>query len=213
LKEDIEKVNIHDFNYIGRNVIFQPSLSTLTANVPAPQNTSSMKRTCSLGLLLLILTACSSEKKEEAIYPLPANAAEMLAGKVSKTWKLAKRTNGDMRVNMGECTLAYRQTFSANGQLTDNNAQNADCGPSLEGSWKLSLDSKGQTYLAITSELIPELFKVKEGSKTKYFKIVSLSDSLLVFRFPHQLFSNETTIIEDTLIPEDAPDGDRNFHW
>jgi hypothetical protein len=36
---------------------------------------------------------------------------------------------------------------------------------------------------------------------------------MLVYRFPHQLFSNETTIIEDVLIPEDAPDGDRNFHW
>ena len=172
-----------------------------------------MKNFISLGLLLLTLSACSSEKKEEVIYSLPANAAEMLAGKESKTWKLAKRTNDGMRVNMGECTLAYRQTFSANQQLTDNNSQNLDCGPSLTGSWKLSLDSKGQAYLAITSEQVPELFKVKEGSKTKYMKLTALSDSMLVYRFQHQLFSNETTIIEDTLIPEDAPDGDRNFHW
>lgn len=111
---------------------------------------------------------------------------------------------------MNDCTLAYRQTFNANQQLSDNNA---DCGPSLTGSWKLSLDSKGQVFLAITSEQVPELFKVKEGSKTKYLKLSALSDSILVYRFQHQLFSNETTIIEDTLIPEDAPDDDRNFHW
>ncbi len=172
-----------------------------------------MKNHALLAVLFFLFAACSSEKKEEVIFTLPANAAEMLAGKASKTWKLAKRTNDGMRVNMGDCTLAFRQTFSANQQLTDNNAQNPDCGPSLAGNWRFSLDSKGQAYLAITSDLIPTLFKVKEGSKTKFFKIAFLSDSMLVYRFQHQLFSNETTIIEDTLIPEGAPDGDRNFHW
>ena len=93
-----------------------------------------MKKIYSLCLLFFLLAACSAEKKEETIYTLPANAAELLAGKASKTWKLAKRTNDGMRVNMGDCTLAYRQTFSANQQLTDNNSQNPDCGPSLTGS-------------------------------------------------------------------------------
>lgn len=178
-----------------------------------PKPSVPMKNFYLMCMIVVLLFGCSAEKKEDPIYPLPANAAQLLAGTPSKTWKLAKRTNDGMRVNMNDCTLAYRQTFSANQQLTDNNAENPDCGPSLTGSWKLSLDSKGQAYLAITSERIPELFKVKEGSKTKYFKITALSDSVLVYRFPHQLFNNETTIIEDTLIPEDAPEGDRNFHW
>ena len=163
-------------------------------------------------ILLLLYFGCSKGKKE-VIYTLPDNAVEMLAGKESKTWKLAKRTNGGTRVNMGDCTLAYRQTFSANLQVSDNNAQQPDCGPSLTGSWKFGLGKDGQAYLAITSSIVPKLFKVENGSSTKYFKITSLSDSMLVYHFEHQLFSNRTTIIEDVLIPEDVPDLNRNFHW
>lgn len=163
-------------------------------------------------IFIIILHGCSG-KEEDVVYTLPANATEMLAGKESKTWKLARRTNDGIRVNMGECTMAYRQTFSTNKQVRDNNEQNFDCGPSVNGSWDFSLGSKGQAYLAISGEIIPSLFQVKEGSNTKYFKITSLSDSMLVYHFPHRLFSNRTTIIEDVLIPEEAPDGDRNFHW
>lgn len=163
--------------------------------------------------LIFILASCSAKKKENPVFILPDNASELLAGQESKKWKLAKRTNDQMRVNMNNCTFAFRQTFSRNGQLSDNNAQNHDCGPSLNGQWALVLDSKGHPYLKITSDMIPSLFQVKEGSKTKYFQIVTLSDSLFVYRFTHQLFSNETTIIEDTLIPENTPEGDRNFHW
>ncbi|WP_017732467.1 lipocalin family protein [Nafulsella turpanensis] len=163
-------------------------------------------------IILLILTSCSSEKNE-VVYTLPENAMEKLAGKESKTWKLAKRTNGGVRVNMGDCTLAYRQTFSTNQEVSDNNSQNNNCGPSITGKWNFSVGRNGQAYLAISSDIIPTLFQVKEGSNTKYFKITALSDSLLIYHFPHQLFSNKTTIIEDVLIPEDAPDGGRNFHW
>lgn len=171
-----------------------------------------MKLTYSLCLLLFLFN-CSTEEKEEGIYALPSNAAELLTGKVSKTWKLAKRTNDGMRVNMNNCTLAYRQTYTSSQQVSDNNEQNPDCGPSVSGSWQFSYDSKKRPYLAITGDIIPTLFTVKEGSKTKFFRIVFLSDSMLVYRFPHQLFNKETTIIEDTLIPENAPEGDRNFHW
>lgn len=164
-------------------------------------------------LIIIFLTTCSTQKEPEAIYELPANAVELLAGQQSKTWKLAKRTNDKMRVNMNECTLAFRQTFSRDQQLSDNNAGNYDCGPSINGEWRFSLDSKGRPYLAITSDILPSLFKLKEGSKTKYFQIVTLTDSLLVYRFTHELFTDKTSVIEDTLIPEDAPEGDRNFHW
>lgn len=164
-------------------------------------------------ILLFILLACSAEKETSTVYELPANATVLLAGQGSKTWKLAKRTNDKMRVNMNECALAYRQTFTTEQQLSDNNAENYDCGPSINGQWRFSLDSKGQPYLAITSDILPTLFKLKGDSKTKYFKIVTLSDSLLVYRFTHELFTDKTSIIEDTLIPEDAPEGDRNFHW
>ena len=171
-----------------------------------------MKNFLTYSILLLLFTACS-EEKEEVVYSLPDNAVEMLAGKESKTWKLAKRTNDGIRVNMGDCTLAFRQTFSTNLQVTDNNAQNPDCGPSLTGTWKFGLGKDGQAYLSISSSVIPDLFKVKEGSNTKYFKITSLSDSMLIYHFQHQLFSNRTTIIEDVLIPENKPDLERNFHW
>lgn len=167
-----------------------------------------------LPFFILSLFSCSNlEEKEEVIYQLPDSAVTLLAGKGFRTWKLAKRFNGNMRVNMGDCTLAYRQTFHTNQQLSDNNAENDDCGASLKASWRFSLDSKGQAYLALSSKLIPSLFKVKEGSETKFFKIISLSDSQFVYKYPHQLFSKETTIITDILIPEDAPDGDRNLHW
>ena len=167
--------------------------------------------------LLIILIAlfwfnCSSEK-EEVVFQLPENASELLAGKDAKTWKLAKRTNGKTRVNMGECTMAYRQTFERNNKVADNNKTREDCGPSIEGTWQFSYDKKKRPYLAITSEMLPKLFKLKNGGKTKHFQIVTLTDSLFVYRFAHELFTNKTTIIEDVLIPENVIDNGRNFHW
>lgn len=110
---------------------------------------------------------------------MPEDAVELLAGNGSKTWKLAKRTNNNTRVNMGECTLAYRQTFFINNTLKDNNDEGENCGKSLKGSWEFAKGGDGNTYLKITSNLIPEIFEVKKGSKSKFFQIIHLSDSFL----------------------------------
>lgn len=168
-------------------------------------------------IILIILTTfvwlnCGATK-EETVFQLPENASELLAGKGSKTWKLAKRTNGKTRVNMGECTMAYRQTFDRNNKVTDNNKEREDCGPSIEGTWQFSYDEKKRPHVAITSEMIPKLFKTKTGSQTKHFQIVALTDSLFVYRFAHELFTNQTTVIEDVLIPENVIAEGRNFHW
>ena len=122
--------------------------------------------------LLFFFGCTDSGNQHKVIYSLPDNGEQLLAGDESKAWKLAKRTNDNMRVNMDECTLGFRQTFNRKHKISDNNEQNYDCGQSIKGSWNLSQDSKGQAYFSITSDHIPKLFNVKEGSKTKYFKII-----------------------------------------
>ena len=160
-------------------------------------------------LCLLLLSACGEKAPP---YQLPQNAAFLLAGDSAKSWKLAERYNGGIRVSMGPCYMGFRQTFKADGSFGDNNGeQEADCGESMHGTWYLRHDKKQQPYLTLKSSLIPKAFGIDADMKN--FQIVDMAEEKLVLRFKHALFTNKPTIIEDTYVPADLHTPDRYFHW
>jgi len=153
---------------------------------------------------LIILSSCSSEKFE-----LPQNAEELLTNNSSKTWKLAERYNDGYRMNMGDCFLAYRVTYNSNGITTDNNAENEDCGESMEAKWSFYTNDNG-AYIKWDGEKIKTL--MNQENDYKFFKIKALSDTLLVIRFKHKQFGNKERTIEDHLVPEHIDVKGRNYH-
>ena len=169
-------------------------------------------QTTSILMICLLITSCTADK-EYVVYRLPANANYFLAGTAGKTWKLARRINNGTRVNMGECTLGYRQTYLTNHTVTDNNSDMYDCGESMNGTWRLAENAKGAAFVSITSDLVPKYFDVPDGTKTKNFQLIELSEGVLAYKFKHRLFSDKTTIVVDILVPEDSTVDDRNFHW
>jgi len=163
----------------------------------------------SIALVFLVLASC--EETEINPYVLPQNAIQLIAGDSTKTWKIARRYNGDTRMNMGRCFLSYRQTFSVNNTVVDNNKDNTDCGPSLRATWKISVSDSGNSYLKLTSDQIPELFKIKKDYK--FFKVLYVSEDSLTLSFKHKQFSGKTRIIIDYLVREDLKVNERDFHW
>lgn len=155
-------------------------------------------------LTFLVITSCSSDKFE-----LPENANELLTNDSNKTWKLAKRYNDGYRMNMGDCFLSYRVTYNANGITTDNNSQNKDCGESMEANWSFYTNDNG-SYIKIKGEKVKTL--LNQENDYKFFKISTLSDSLLIISFKHKQFGNKERTIEDHLVPEHVEVKDRNYH-
>lgn len=161
--------------------------------------------------LFFFLVSCSP-KTEENRFTLPENVLELVAGKKSKTWKLAKRTNGNTRVNMGKCTLDFRLTFSTNYTFKDE-TNNPNCGPFISGVYGFVLDKNKNVYLNLKGEHIAQIFEIKNQDSSKYFQIIDLSDSVFIYRYSHKLFSDKTTIIEDVLVPEEVDFEGREFHY
>lgn len=163
-------------------------------------------------LLLLFTGLTIYSCQQEPVYQLPENAARLLSGDSLKSWKLAYRYNGGVRVNMGPCYYGYRQSFLADGSFHDNNGeQTADCGETMQGKWYLRHNKEHTPYLSLQSSLIPEAFGIDNDIKN--FQIIELSDQKLVLRFKHALFTSKPTLIEDTLVPEEVEVADREFHW
>ena len=155
-------------------------------------------------VILVTFTSCSSEKFE-----LPNNATELLTNNSSKTWKLAKRYNDGYRMNMGDCFLSYRVTYNLDGTTMDNNAQNKDCGESMEANWTFYTNDSGP-YIKWKGEKVITL--LQQEKDYKYFKIITLSDSLLVVSYKHKQFNNKERTIEDYLVPEHLEVEGRNYH-
>ena len=156
---------------------------------------------------LLLFTSCSEDTKP---YELPANALSLLHGDSTKTWKIARRYNDEVRMNMGPCFMDYRQTFQNNNTVSDNNAINTDCGPSLKGEWELKKSSKGHPYIKISSKDIPKLLNTEKNYKN--FKILKLNKDTLKLSFRHKQYGNKYRTITDVLVREDLDIGDRYFH-
>ncbi|WP_146090637.1 hypothetical protein [Aureitalea marina] len=157
--------------------------------------------------MIWALVSCGDSPPEP--YPLPENAMNLIAGDSAKTWMLAKRINGKVRMNMGDCFLHYRQTYLQNGSVSDNNSKAKDCGPSLVGQWEITTTEKGNSYIKITSALIPELLNIEEDHK--FFQIRYLSEDSLVLKFSHNQFGKKQWIT-DYLVTESVDVPDRDFH-
>jgi len=155
-------------------------------------------------LTLVFMTSCGSDK-----FKLPENASSLLTNDSTKTWKLAKRYNDGYRMNMGDCFLSYRVSYSKDGTTSDNNALNKDCGDSMEANWSFYTNEDG-AYIKIKGEKVKAL--LNQEKDYKFFKISTLSDTLLVITFKHKQFGNKERTIEDYFVPEHINVQNRNYH-
>jgi len=156
---------------------------------------------------ILFLSSCNQVTKP---YDLPENARNLIHGDSLKTWKIARRYNDDIRMNMGPCFLAYRQTFKADQTVFDNNGENRDCGNSLSGEWQFKKGPNGDHYVKIISPDLPKLLNTDKDYK--YFKILKLTKDTLKVSFKHKQYGNKLRTITDVLVREDLNIGDRYFH-
>lgn len=163
----------------------------------------------SLVLVTIIYLSCSSAPVEP--YVLPRNAAELIAGSSSKTWKLAKRTNDGNRMNMGDCFLSYRQTFKSDMTVRDNNSEQKECGESLLAKWEIVQNEEGHSFIKLTSPQISALMNIEDDFKN--FKILHLAEDKMKIAFYHRQFSDKWRTIVDYMVPEDVVVEDRDFHW
>lgn len=113
-------------------------------------------------------------------------------------------------MNMGNCFLAFRMIFNDDNTMRDNNEKTKNCGKSIKGDWEIT-ENEIAHYIKITSPLIPEILNTKDSFK--YFKILDLSDSLMVLEFTHKQFSNKSTKITDHFVPEEVHVENRDFHY
>ena len=160
-------------------------------------------------LILIVFTSCSDSVKP--VYELPEDAWSLISADSSKTWKLAKRYNDGTRMNMGECFLAYRQSFAKDSSMNDNSGKTRDCGETLLAEWKFVKDKKGNSYLKLSSDQLPELMQIEE--EFKFFKILQLSEDELVLEYKHKQYGNKSRTITDYYVPENIVVEDRDFHW
>lgn len=157
----------------------------------------------------MIIVSCSEPPKEP--YMLPDNAMKLLTGDSTKTWKLARRFNNKTRMNMGDCFLAYRQTYRFDMTMYDNNGENTDCGETLNATWKFIKDQGENYYIKLNSKQLPALMHIEEDYK--FFKIIHLSEEQMILQFNHQQFSNKTSLITGIYVPEYVSVKDREFHY
>ena len=155
--------------------------------------------------LFIILFFCCNSKA----YELPEDAIKLLTNNSTKSWKLAKRTNDGYRMNMGDCFLSYRVYYSMDGTTTDNNKDHKDCGDSMEANWSFFSNDDG-SYIKLKGQKVKTLLNIDQDYK--FFKILELSDSLLIISFTHKQFGNKERTIIDYLVREDVVVEDRNFH-
>ncbi len=160
-------------------------------------------------VIILLFMSCAGEVDRP--FELPTNAPEMIAGDSVKTWKLARRYNNGTRMNMGDCFLAHRQSFSKDGTFYTSSNGRKDCGAPMVGKWTLARDPEKTAYIRLDSDQIPEMLNIDEDFK--FFKIKNLSDSLLVLQFNHAQTTKEQTVMVDYLVPEGVNVDDRTFHW
>ncbi|MEO9482059.1 MAG: hypothetical protein ABJG47_01350 [Ekhidna sp.] len=167
-----------------------------------------MVKTCWVPLILFLL-GCASEP--ETPFELPGNAKALIVGDSVKTWKIAQRFNNGTRMNMGDCFLAHRLSFSINNEFSTSSGGRSDCGDPMMGNWKLAKDKNGHTYIKLESDQIPEMLNIEEDFKL--FKIRMLTDSLMVLQFNHAQTTKKQTTLVDYFVPEGVKVDDRNFHW
>ncbi len=168
-----------------------------------------MKHYFLLITITILFTSCGSDVKPPFV--LPENTKQLIAGDSSKTWKLARRYNNKTRMNMGDCFLSYRATYFNTDILKDNNSDHEDCGASLSTNWSLYHDDDNYPYIKLKGGNLQELMHLDKDYK--FFKIIELSDTLMILEFRHKQFSTKNTKIIDIYVPENVSVKNREFHW
>ena len=107
--------------------------------------------------------------------------------------------------------MAYRQTYLSDMTMHDNNGESANCGETLNATWKFIRDQGDNYYIKLNSKQLPALMNIEEDYK--FFKITHLSEEQMIVQFNHKQFSNKTTLITDTYVPEHVSVEDREFHY
>ncbi|MEO9871066.1 hypothetical protein [Ekhidna sp.] len=162
------------------------------------------------GLIYLVLLGCSNES--ERLFHLPENAKAMVSGDSIKTWKIARRFNNGTRMNMGDCFIAHRQSFTFSGDFnTSSKGRMDDCGEPMIGKWSFVKDAEGGFYIKLNSDQIPEMMNIEEDFKL--FRIKKLTDSLMILQFNHAQTTQKRTTLVDYFVPENLKVDDRKFHW
>ncbi len=159
-------------------------------------------------LFFLILTACGDTEEP---FIMPDNAHKLLTNDSTKTWKIARRFNDHVRMNMGHCFLNYRQTYRSDQVLTDNNGEGEDCGESLKAQWEFVTSKKGNHFIKMMSKQLAAMFNIDKDYK--FFRIMKLTNEELIVRYNHRQFSDDETSITDIYVPEHINVEDRDFHW
>jgi hypothetical protein len=114
-------------------------------------------------------------------------------------------------MNMGDCFLSHRVTYSSDMSMHNNSGEHRDCGETLSGTWKFAKDQKGHYYIKIESSQLPTLMNIEDDFKL--FKILQLTEEQMTLQYNHQQFSNKVTTITDIYVPEDRIVENREFHW
>lgn len=162
-------------------------------------------------ILVLGLALIACDETEKPAYPLPSNASSLLTGDSTKTWKLARRFNNGTRMNMGDCFLLHRDTYSADFTMHNNSGEQSNCGETLNATWKFTKDKKGNSYIRWTSDQLPQMMNIEADYKA--FKILRLSAEQMTLQFTHKQFSDKISTITDIWVPENISVEDREFHW
>ena len=152
--------------------------------------------------------SCDKNRKEP--YKIPKNATKLISGTSGKTWKIAKRHNGKIRMNMAGCFLSYRITYLPDMLVKDNNGKQPDCGPSLNAQWEIIKNKKGHYFIKFKSEQLPELMNTKKNYK--HFQITYLSKDSLELQYRHAQFSGQVRTIVDLYVQENVSAPNRDFH-
>ena len=113
-------------------------------------------------------------------------------------------------MNMGDCFLRNRQTYSLDHSIRDNSGEHADCGESLLARWRFVKDKEQNYYLRWQSTQLPDLLNIEEDFKL--FKVLQLSSEQMTLEFYHQ-FGSKQGKITDVYVPENVKVEGRDFHW
>ena len=112
---------------------------------------------------------------------------------------------------MGDCFLSHRETYKSDMTMHNNSGNHRDCGETLYATWNFAIDKKGNSYIRIESNQLPELMNIEKDYKL--FKILSLTEEQMTLQFSHKQFSDQTSVITDIFVPENVSVEDRDFHW
>lgn len=114
-------------------------------------------------------------------------------------------------MNVGDCFLLHRDSYSADFTMHNNSGEQGDCGETLNAMWRFTNVKNGNSYIRWISDQLPQMMNIEADNKA--FKILRLSAEQMSLQFTNKQFSDKTSTITDIWIPENITVEDREFHW